>query len=172
LNRIARFLTPGFACLLAAIGVLIGFSPHTWAAGPAFDPVAFFNGTTVGEGELKKALSSAEASHVVSHGRVEGDGTLVLDQTVAIAGEPLRRREWRLRESAPGRYTGTISDAAGAVTARVDGPVLSIAYRTKDKMSVQQAITLAPGGQSARNVMKIRRFGITFATLEETITRR
>lgn len=142
------------------------------AAEPAFDPVSFFSGTTVGEGKLKKALSAAEASHVVSHGRVEADGTLVLEQTVAIGKEPMRRREWRLRRSAPGRYTGTITDAAGPVKAQVDGPVLSIAYRTKDKLSVEQEITLAPGGQSARNVMKIRRFGITFATLDETIIRR
>lgn len=172
MNRSARFLPVILASLVAAMAALLPLQQAASAAEAAFDPVVFFSGTTVGEGELKKVLSSSAASHVTSHGRGEADGTLVLEQTVAIAGEPTRHREWRLRETAPGRYSGTISDASGPVKAQVDGRVLSIAYRTTDKMSVEQAITLAPGGQSARNVMKIRRFGITFATLDETITRR
>ncbi|WP_338465935.1 DUF3833 family protein [Novosphingobium sp. ZN18A2] len=136
------------------------------------DPVTFFTGTTVGDGQLKKMLSGAQETHDVSRGHVEQDGTLVLDQTVRIGNDKPLARHWRLHEDAPGQFSGTISDAAGKVEGQLEGRVLSIAYRTKGKMDVRQQITFAPDGQSARNEMKIRRFGMTLATLEGTITRR
>lgn len=147
------------------------------AAGPAhatltrgFDPVAFFSGKTTGEGRLKKMFSAAQASHVTGRGRIEG-GVLVLDQTVTIAGERSREREWRLRAAGPGRWTGTLSDARGAVNASAAGPVLTIAYTSNEGMGIVQTITLAPDGRSARNLMRVRKFGMPVATLDETITR-
>ena len=86
-------------------------------AGRSFDPVVFFSGKTTGEGRLKKMFSSAQATHVTGRGRMDG-AVLVLDQTVTIAGEPTRERQWRLRAAGPGHWTGTLSDARGAVDAR------------------------------------------------------
>jgi hypothetical protein len=161
--------------LIAAVAVAAcasaGAAPAATPAVRGFDPVAFFSGATTGEGRLKKVFSRSVATHVVGRGRVERGGTLVLDQTVTIAGEKTRERQWRLREVAPGRYAGTLTDARGPVTATVAGPVLTIAYTSTDGMGIAQAITLAPNGRSARNVMKVKKLGLTVATLAETITR-
>ena len=133
--------------------------------------MAFFSGRTTGEGRLKKVFSAVLATHVVSLGKVAADGALVLDQTVRIDGDPVRNREWRLRLVSPGRYEGTLSDARGPVVATVEGGVLHIAYTDKDGFAFRQQLTLEPGGRQARNLMKVRRFGVTIATVDETITR-
>lgn len=135
-----------------------------------FDPVAFFAGKTTGEGRLKKMFSSAQATHVTGRGRMEG-AVLVLDQTVTIAGEKSRERQWRLRSAGPGRWTGTLSDARGPISASAAGPVLTITYVSNDGLGIVQRVTLAPDGRSARNLMKVKKFGIAVATLDETISR-
>ena len=160
---------------LAALPALLACTGLTASAAQSqaarsFDAVAFFTGNTTGEGQLKKMFSAAQVVRVTGHGRVEG-GVLVLDQTVSITGEPKRERQWRLRAGAPGRWSGTLSDAKGPVLAHASGAVLTIAYTSDDGMGVTQTVTLAPDGQSARNRMKIRKLGLTVATIDETITR-
>ena len=164
LSSLARFALPLAACAALA-------APSS-AQAPArtFDAVAFFTGATSGEGTLKKVFSAPQKVRVTGRGRVEGS-VLVLDQTVSIAGEPKKTRQWRLRADAPNRWSGTLSDAKGAVRASAAGAVLTIAYTSNDGMGVTQTVTLAPDGQSARNQMKIRKLGMTVATLDETITR-
>ena len=118
---------------------------------------------------LKIALSSAKPIRVQSRGRTEPDGTLVLVQNVEEAGKPARTRTWRIRETAPGRYAGTLSDASGPVKARANGNRLQISYRMKGGFDVSQTLTLQPGGRSALNVMSVRKFGLPVGRLEETI---
>jgi len=137
-----------------------------------FDPVAFFTGATVGNGSLKKVFSSPKASHVAGFGRLRRDGRLALDQTVTIAGEPVKTRQWLLRQTGPGQFAGTLSDASGPVEAQVSGSLLMIHYTMDGGMAVDQVLTIAEDGQSARNVMKIRKFGLVVATLNETIHRK
>ena len=164
---------PALNALAAAAALATLALPAALPAQPAartFDPVAFFEGQTTGEGQLRKIMSAAKATRVTGRGRIEG-GVLVLDQSVAIAGEPRRERQWRLHAVAPGRWAGTLSDARGPVTASAAGAVLTIAYTSNDGMGITQSVTLARDGQSARNLMKVRKFGITVATLDETITR-
>ena len=163
-RRIAPFI------VLAALALAAGADAAS-APGAAFDPVAFFSGRTTGEGRLKKVFSASQATHVVSVGKVAADGALVLDQTVRIEGDPLRQREWRLRKVSPARYEGTLSDAEGPVVATVVRGVLHIAYTDTHGFAFRQQVTLQPGGQQAHNVMKVRRFGLTIATVDETITR-
>ncbi len=165
-------LTPLALMSLAACAALSTTPATTSASNPArsFDAVAFFTGKTTGEGKLKKMFSSAQAVRVTGRGRMEG-AVLVLDQSVAITGEKTRDRQWRLRAEAPGRWSGTLSDAKGPVLASAAGAVLTIAYTSNDGMGVTQTVTLAPDGQSARNRMKIRKLGMTVATIDETITR-
>ena len=156
------------ACALLA--TLPSAAPAQAPAARGFDPVAFFAGSTTGVGHLKKLFSSSQATHVTGFGRVEG-GVLVLDQSVAIAGEPRRERQWRLHAVAPGRWAGTLSDARGPVAASAAGAVLTIAYTSNEGMGITQSVTLAADGRSARNRMKVRKLGMTVATLDETITR-
>lgn len=148
-----------------------GLATAVHAQQRTFDPVAFFTGRTVGEGQLKKVFSSAQTTHAVGHGYVKG-GDLVLDQTIDIEGEPSRERQWRLHKVGPGHWSGTLTDAKGPVEVTVEGPVMRVRYTSNDNMAVSQAITLGPEGQRAHNVMKIKKLGITFATIDETITRK
>jgi len=158
---------------VAACAALVSAAPAP-ASGPGpartFDAVAFFTGNTTGEGRLKKMFSASQTVRVTGRGRVEG-GVLVLDQSVTIAGEPRRERQWRLRADAPGRWSGSLSDAKGPVLASAAGAVLTIAYTSNDGMGITQTVTLSPDGRSARNLMKVRKLGVTVATLDETITR-
>ena len=158
--------------LAGAVVASLAALPAASPAQPArsFDPVVFFSGRTTGEGSLKKLFSSAQATHVIGRGRMEGV-VLVLDQTVTIAGEKPRDRQWRLRAAGPGQWTGTLSDARGAVNASAAGAVLTIAYTSNDGMGIVQNVTLAADGRSARNLMKVKKFGMAVATLDETITR-
>jgi len=162
-------LRMSFAAL--ALGAAIVAQP-TPAAVPmaVFDPVAFFTGTTEGVGQLKQAFAATHRTRTRSVGKVQG-ATLVLDQTVEEEDTPLRSRHWRLRQVSPGHFRGTISDAIGPVSADVAGPRMTVRYSMKGGLKVALTITVAPGGQSARNAMKVTKFGLTVATLDETIRR-
>ena len=140
------------------------------ASGPRFDPLVFFEGRSRGEGRLKVVLRAARLVDVRSEGHREG-ATLVLEQRVAEEGERPRIRTWRIREVAPGRYAGTLSDAAGPVSGEAQGNRLHLWFRMKGGLKADQWLTLASDGQSAHNVMKVRKLGIVVATLDETIRR-
>ncbi len=143
------------------------------AATPArFDPAAFFTGLTESEGTLSQILTADRATHVTTFGTLQRSGEMVLEQDVQIGDQPSRHRTWRLRETTPGHFTGTISDAADDLSGTLSGNTLTLTYTMDNHLGVHQVITVNPGGQSARNVMRIRRFGITVARLEETIWRR
>ena len=161
-----------FQVLVAAalLATLPSAAPAQSQTARGFDPVVFFTGRTTGEGRLKKLFSSAQATHVSGLGRIEG-GVLVLDQNVTIAGEKPRDRQWRLRAVSPGHWAGSLSDARGPVNASAAGAVLTIAYTSNEGMGIVQSVTLAADGRSARNLMKVRKLGMTVATLDETITR-
>jgi hypothetical protein len=88
------------------------------AAAAAFNPVEFFRGRTHGEGTLKIIFQSAKQMSVDSVGRNEKDGSLLLEQVIHEPGKPPRTRYWHMRQTAPDRFEGTLTDAAGPV--RVD----------------------------------------------------
>ena len=161
---------PRVGLVLAACVSLPFAAPAQAPAARGFDAVAFFSGRTTGEGQLKKMFSAAQATRVTGHGRIEG-AVLVLDQTVQIAGEPRRERQWRLHAVSARNWTGTLSDARGPVNASAAGPVLTIAYTSNDGMGIVQTVTLSADGRSARNLMKVKKFGMAVATLDETIRR-
>lgn len=150
---------------------LAGASGPAGAAPAAFDPAAFFTGKTVSSGTLKEMFSAAKPTRVATVGSMRADGTLVLDQDVAIGSDPVRHRVWKLRETAPGRFTGSISDATSPVSGRVAGDTLTLSYTLEGGLKVAQTLTLAPGGQSAHNAMTVRKFGVVVARLSETIRR-
>jgi hypothetical protein len=141
------------------------------AAAPTFDPLRFFAGQTRGEGQLKIVFRARVPVAVRGTGRLEADGTLVLDQLVTEGNKPPRTRRWRLARVTPTHYEGTLTDARGRVVADADGPVLHLSFTTPGHFQVQQWLTLAPDGRSAANRLVARRFGVTVATLTERITR-
>jgi hypothetical protein len=159
-------LTLPIATLFAP--ALLGAAPVPQAAARRFDAIAFFSGRTEGTGRIKIVLRGAEPIRVEGRGRMDGD-TLVLDQAVTAGTNPPKPRQWRIRQVAAGRYTGTLTDAKGAVTGETIGNRLHLSFTTKSGFRVDQWLTLAPDGRSAENKLTARRFGFTVATLDETI---
>jgi len=137
-----------------------------------FDPVAFFTGSTRGEGMLKELLGKAKRVQTASVGHVEKDGLLVLDQKVAVEGDPIRQRQWRLRPTVPGKYSGTLSDAKGPVEVEVASQSVHIRYVMKDGIRVEQVLTPLPGGKALDNRSTFHKFGMRVATLTERIEKR
>ena len=144
-------------------------------AGPAqsFDPITFFTGATESAGSLKQALSSAKATHVTGYGAMRGGGEFVLDQTMTVAGDKkAQTRQWHLHQISPGHFGGTISDGKGPVTIDVAGNRLLINYTMLNGMKVESVLTIDPGGRTGHNASVVRKWGMSVASLSETITKR
>lgn len=153
--------------LLAPIATLV----LAWQAPDTGTLERFFAGRTEGTGTVRIILSGSAEVRTQGQGRVMPDGSLVLEHVVHQQGAPVRRRTWRMRRVAPGRYSGTISDARGPVTAEANGNRVHVTYRTGEGHNVDQWITFNPDGRTATNRMTFRRFGMRVASLEETIRR-
>ena len=134
-------------------------------------PEQFFVGRTEGTGTVHVILSGRHGVRDRSRGRIDASGALVLDQIVEEEGKPARRRSWRLVRAGPNRIAGSISDARGALAGEVAGNVITLRYRLAEGPSVEQRITIQPGGRTAHNRMTFRRFGLHVATVETVIRR-
>jgi hypothetical protein len=152
---------------LLAAALLVGCGGP--AAAQAFDPIAFFAGRTAGGGELKIMLKAAQPLRVQGQGRLEADGTLVLDQQVRRGDRAVERRQWRMRRVGPNRFQGTLTDATGPVELETRGKLLTIRYPMKGSMAVHQSLTLDESGRTALNRMTISKFGVPVARITETI---
>ncbi len=137
---------------------------------PVFDALRFFEGTTHGDGRFKVILRGSHRVTVQGRGRMEGD-TLVLNQIVTREGTEPKPRQWRIRAVSPGRYTGTLTDAKGPITGETTGDRLHLRYTSTGGFAVEQWLTLSADGRVAQNRLTAKRFGVTVATLDETITK-
>lgn len=144
-------------------------APASGEAPLAADPIAFFEGRTVGEGRLSAMMRKTRGVTVSSVGRVEPDGTLVVDQIVGEEGKPPRDRSWRIRAVSPGRYEGALTDATGPVTGTLTGDRLQLDFAIKGGLTVRQSLTFTADRMTAQNRMVVRKWGMKVATLEETI---
>lgn len=134
----------------------------------AFDPVEFFRGRTHGEGTLKAIFQSPKTLTVDSLGYEDEDGTLVIKQVIHEPAKPARTRFWRLRALGGGRYEGTLTDAASKVRIEQTGETIRIRYQARDRLNFDQVLTPA-GPREVTNRMKVKRFGITVARMDEII---
>jgi hypothetical protein len=141
------------------------------AAAPAqaaFNPVEFFHGKTHGEGTLKIIFQSPKHMTVDSVGSEEKDGSLVLKQIIHEPGKSPRTRYWRMRQTAPGVFEGTLTDAASPVRVDVTKGGIRIRYTAKDHLNFDQTLTPVSASE-VRNTMRVKRFGIIVAHYDETI---
>jgi hypothetical protein len=138
------------------------------AANAEFQPIAFFEGHSHGDGQLRKLFSTPISVSVDSVGRVR-NGMLVLDQTIQESGKPRSTRRWIIVHAGPARYSGTLTDAVGNVDGRVDGPRLYIRYTMKHGLTVQQQLAEQPDGRTVLNRLEVYKLGVRVATLNETI---
>lgn len=124
------------------------------------DPIHFFEGRTESLGTVKIAMKKSFKSRAIGKGEIRPDGTLDLVQRVEDDGRPPRNRHWKMKRIAPGRYSGTMSEAKGHVhVEEVDGRY-RFRFRMEGSVSVEQWLTPAPDGRSARSNSTFRKFGI------------
>jgi hypothetical protein len=136
---------------------------------PQFDAIAFFDGHTEGNGTLTKLFAKPKPTRVRSTGRMEGR-SLIVDQTLMDSSGPPTRRQWRIHETGPGHYAGTLSNSTGgAIVGEVSGNRLHFAFKMKGGLTIEQWLTLAPDRRSARNVMTVTKLGLRVAALDEDI---
>jgi hypothetical protein len=167
----ARNLSLTCLALLAMAWGPVASARGAAPGGPHFDPIVFFTGKTEGTGRLKIMFSHSKTMHVSGVGVRQDDGVLVLDQSVVTQGDRPKTRQWRIRQTGPDHYTGTLTDASGPVTLTVAGNRLRIRYHAKGGLLFSQVLTLQSGGQVSQNVMNVRKLGMVVATIRETITR-
>jgi hypothetical protein len=140
-------------------------------ATPVLDPIEFFTGLTQGQGRVKVVFKSAVPLKVKSRGVPDGKGGLVIDQRVREGDKPARVRRWIIRPDGAGRFTGTLTDAAGPVTVSAGGNAARIAYTMKNGLGVEQWLVLADDRRTIRNRMTIRKWGLRVASVEERIAK-
>jgi len=158
--------------LLAATACTAAAPPEAKQPGPAFDPVAFFTGATHGDGKLDQIMKGVRTVTVDSVGTPEANGSLTLTQRIAMQGDPPRTRVWRLKQVAPGRYAGSLSDASGPVETVAIGRALRIRYPMKGGLMVEQWLVALPGGRALDNRLTVTKWGMRVASLRERIEKR
>jgi hypothetical protein len=148
--------------------ILLQLTAAAAAAHAGFNPVEFFRGRSHGDGTLKVIFSSAERITTDNVGRPEKDGSLVLEQVIHEPGKPPRTRYWHMRQVAPNRFEGTLTDAASPVRVDVTGDGIRIRYTAQNHLNFDQMLTpVSP--TEVHDSIRVRRFGITVAHFEETI---
>lgn len=141
------------------------------AALTAMNPLTFFTGTTHGAGTIKILFKGTQALQVASHGRPDGHGGIILEQTVHQGSDAPKDRRWDLRPTSATTVTGTLTDASGPVTGSISANAVSLAYPMKGGLTASQTLILQPGGRVLLNHMTVKKFGLTVATIDERITK-
>lgn len=168
---LAALLAVLFALLLS--GCLGRFDvAQTPAATPAFQPEVFFDGATHGDGTLAVRGRAARGFTVASSGHQARDGVFVLEQEIRFVDGEVQRRSFRIRRLDAHRYAGSLSGAAGPVTARADGNSFHLRYQMGKASTMEQWIYLQPDGRTAFNRATVRVLGMPVAHLSETIRRK
>ena len=140
--------------------------------GPAFDPIAFFTGTSHGDATLAQIMKSERRVTVESRGQVGKDGWLTLDQHIVTQNDKPRDRQWKLRQAGDGHWTGTLTDAVGPVDAVADGGGVRIGYTMKGGLKVEQTLMPIAGRRALDNHLYVTKLGIQLAHLHEIIAKR
>ena len=157
--------------LLAAVPVaLLGASAtaETSQSETANDPMRFFEGRTDSISTIKLMMRKPYRSRTLGDGRIE-DGVLHLLQHVRQDGKAPYDRRWRVRQTAPGRFTAAMSEAVGPVAIDQVGQRYRFRFKMKGNVAVEQWLIPLPGGTSAKSTMTIRKLGITVGRSEGTI---
>jgi hypothetical protein len=107
---------------------LIACCDHTPAqsaapgTGPAFDPVAFFNGHTRSWGVIENRSGAPTQSIVTdSHGWIDEANQLRMVQQLSFQDGSTQERHWTLSRTGPNRFTATANDMVGSAAGETDG---------------------------------------------------
>lgn len=151
---------------LAALSSFLVVAP---ANAGLLEPMRFFEGRTETVGTIKIILKKPYRTRSVGRGSIGPDGSLLLVQQVEDEGKPPRERRWRIRQTGRGRFAGTMSEAIGPVAIDEVGGSYRFMFKMKGNLAVEQWLVPLPGGTSARNSVKIRKYGMIVGTSDGTI---
>lgn len=152
------------------VALFLGLAgPASPAVAGVDDPLRFFAGRTESIGTVKLAMKKPFRSRALGKGEIRPDGALDLIQRVEDEGERPRERRWRIRQVAPGRYAGTMSEAKGPVTVEEVGGRFRFRFRMDGSVAVEQWLIPAADGRSVRSKVTIRKYGIKIGISEATI---
>lgn len=133
------------------------------------DPLRFFEGRTESVGTVKIAMRKPYHSKAIGKGEILPDGTLILVQRVEDQGQLAKERRWKMRKVAPGRYTGTMSEARGPVSVEeVDGRY-RFRFRMDGNVAIEQWLIPAADGKSAASKVIIRKYGVLVGRSDSVI---
>ena len=164
-----------FALLAASLG---GCAPEL--APSAFDdgasqlqPEIFFAGNTSSSGVLEnRSGAPTRRLRVKGSGLAQPDGSFRLEQSITFDQDAPQTRTWVMRRLDSHHYTGTLTDATGAVEAEAYGDLFHLRYPMKTPFggNMEQWMYLQPDGHTVMNQAAVRVFGIVVAHLSERIT--
>jgi hypothetical protein len=158
--------------LLAALPIaFVGASASAVTAKPKqpTDPMSFFEGRTESLSMIKVIAKKPFRSRSLGRGVIGPDGTLNLIQRVVEDGKAPYERRWQMRQVAPGRFIGTMTEASGPVVAEeIDGR-FRFRFKMKGHLSIEQWLTPLPGGEAAQSKVSIRKFGMKVGSSDGTI---
>lgn len=169
LNGYPRKFTSRLLPALVPIA-LIGASASAGTASTerSTDPMRFFEGKTESISTVKVIMRKSYRSRTIGDGEID-EGVLNLVQRVHEDGKSPYDRRWRVRQVAPGRFAGTMSEASGPVSVDQVGERYRFRFKMKGNVSIEQWLTPLPGGQSARSRLTIRKLGMTVGRSEGVI---
>lgn len=157
--------------LLAGALIAAAILPVSADSARLRQPLRFFEGRTEMVTMVKVVMRKAYRSRTIGAGRILPDGSLALTQQIYDQGQPPARRGWRIRQLAPGRFAGTMTDAVGPVVVDEVGGNYRFKFRMKGQLAVEQWLIPLPGGASARTTLTVRKFGLRVASSVGTIRR-
>lgn len=165
------------ALMLAMFSMLAACAsapPYAGQNATAPDPVAFFAPGTVGQGVLTYTNGQVDRAFEVRSAVQElDDGQIAIDQKITFADGAAEARRWVMSRmpDAEGVYTGTLTDASGAVTAEQRGGALRVRYPIADVPfgRMEQFLYLQPDGKTVVNVGTVRVLGLPVRHMSEVI---
>ena len=128
----------------------------------AGEPLRFFEGSTEMMSSTQIIAQKPFVTRALGRGRISKDGTLDLVQHVDELGRRQFNRFWHIRQVAPGRFGGTMSEAVGPVTIENKGGRYLFRFRLKDDLSVEEWLIPAREDE-ARLAVTVRKYGIAVA---------
>lgn len=135
------------------------------------NPLKFFEGRTESISTVKVITKKPYRSRTLGRGQIRPDGTLYLIQRVEEGDRTPFDRRWRIRQTGPGRFSGTMSEATGPVTISEIKGAYRFRFKMKGNLSVEQWLTPLHDGKSARTKVTIRKLGLTVGRSNGTIRR-
>ena len=137
-------------------------------AAPLADPLRFFEGRTESVGIMKMIMKKPYKVRSIGQGKIAADGTLHLVQQVRDEGQPPKERVWRIRQVAPGKFTGSMSEAKGPVTIEQVGKGYRFRFKMPGNLSVEQWLVPNGDGKSGSSKLTIRKYGMKVASSDGT----